>query len=346
MDYKTIPIFIISYNRMIVLQKLIQRLEKDGYKNLHIVDNHSDNKDLLSYLNEIDYDVYFMKKNWGHMVVWDSGLFDEVINNMFYVVTDPDLLPIEGCPDDYIKHFYNVLQEYPNKTKVGFSLIIDDIPYTNKYRMDIVRNESFFFDTILCHSPLLFDAKIDTTFALYRPGKIEDFDSGIRTGYPYSARHLDWYMDTNHMSEEEKGYLASGSIYGNSYLHEEKVKKFRLVTLQNMKKHLKNDLKGVHCNILKNFAVQYQRLFLYGAGKIGKETAEMLQEWNISFHGFLVSRKEENDLESIYDHPVYALEEIALNNHTDGIILAMSYSYQLEVLECLYHMGFMNVCYL
>lgn len=113
MDYKKIPIFIISFNRLTILKKLILRLENDGYRNLHIVDNCSDNKTLIRYLHELPYHVYWMKKI-GHMVVWKSGVFDEIINTQYYVVTDPDIIPICESPNNYVEHFYKVLQNYQN----------------------------------------------------------------------------------------------------------------------------------------------------------------------------------------------------------------------------------------
>lgn len=44
----------------------------------------------------------------------------------------------------------------------------------------------------------IYDAPIDTTFALYKPGGVaikDNFYNGIRTGYPYVARHLGWYVN-------------------------------------------------------------------------------------------------------------------------------------------------------
>lgn len=190
-----IPIFIISYNRLEPLRQCIERYERDGYKNIYILDNASDDPVLIEYLKRLKYEVYFLEKNWGHHVLWDCGLFDDIIENQYYVLTDPDILPIDECPSDYIEIFYKILQKYPQKTKVGFSLKIDDLPESYIFKYDIIRFESFYWERKLPFEKVIYDAPIDTTFALYRPGKIavKKFFDGIRCGYPYIARHLGWY---------------------------------------------------------------------------------------------------------------------------------------------------------
>jgi glycosyltransferase involved in cell wall biosynthesis len=118
-DFYNIPIFIISYNRKETLKLCVERFQKDGYKNLIILDNASTDKDTLDYLHTLTCKVVFLKKNYGHHVLWDCGLFDDIIQNSYYVLTDPDILPVDDCPPDYVEQFYHILQQYPGKTKVG-----------------------------------------------------------------------------------------------------------------------------------------------------------------------------------------------------------------------------------
>lgn len=98
---------------------------------------------------------------------------------------------------------------------------IDDIPDTYPYKWDIIRYESFYWNKILEDKYVLYDAPIDTTFALYAPGKRnaaydnEGFTSGIRTGYPFVARHLPWYMNPDTMSKEHKLYFRGGKYNCN-----------------------------------------------------------------------------------------------------------------------------------
>ena len=211
-----IPIYIISYNRLSDLRKCIGKLEQDGYRNIIIVDNKSTDKNLLNYYRSIPHHVEYLEKNYGHMGFWMCGKFDRVIESSFYVVTDPDILADESAPSDYIGYFLQILQDYPTKTKVGFSLRIDDIPDEYPYKWDIIRYESFFKTRIEDDARILYDAPIDTTFALYAPRQIgfhkgEQFFASIRTGYPYIAKHLTWYITPDNISKEYEQYFIQGS---------------------------------------------------------------------------------------------------------------------------------------
>jgi hypothetical protein len=216
-NFRSVPIFIVSYNRLSCLQLLIAKLEKDGYTNLIIVDNASTNKSLLDYLQSLPYKVHFLEKNYGHLVLWESRLFEDIINSTYYVLTDPDVIPIDECPSDYVEHFYDILKLYPEKTKVGFSLKIDDLPEHNPNKYDLIRWESFFYENKLSQKPLYYDADVDTTFALYRPGYPKHFYNAIRTGFPYTARHLGWYTDTENLSDEDELYFKSANSSFSSY---------------------------------------------------------------------------------------------------------------------------------
>lgn len=222
LDFFSIPIFIISYNRLDVLKKCIARFENDGYKNIIILDNASTNIFLVDYLKTVKHKVYFLKKNYGHHALWKCGLFDTVINKNYYVLTDPDILPIEKCPANYVEHFYRILQRYPHKVKVGFSLKIDDLPESYPYKYDMIRFESFYWEKRLNDKDVLYDAPLDTTFSLYRPGYIEkrNFLQGIRTGYPYMARHLGWYVDIDNFSAEDSSYYRTANTVSTSMNHE------------------------------------------------------------------------------------------------------------------------------
>ena len=50
--------------------------------------------------------------------------------------------------------------------------------------------------------------KIDTTFQLFSTNNIPAWPTNrsIRTHAPYDARHLDWYIDPNNMTECQKFY--------------------------------------------------------------------------------------------------------------------------------------------
>ena len=202
----SIPIFIISYNRLSYLKQLVSRLEEMGKKNIKIIDNHSTYPPLLEYYMTIPYRVFYMDDNYGHMVFWKKDDFKKYRNN-FYMITDSDVIPSKECPNDFVERFISILKEYPNIRKVGFSLRIENLP-DNKNSDDIKKIECEYWKHRIRRIEA-YIASIDTTFALYAPDDISpqnDFFSGIRTDKPYDALHLPWYRDSEIVSEEEMFY--------------------------------------------------------------------------------------------------------------------------------------------
>ena len=183
-------------------------LEGCGYKNINIIDNNSDYKPLLDFYTKCTHKVIRMKKNYGHTVFYDSRrfLFKRLFN--FYILSDPDLAPIEGCPNDFSEQFLNIMADYPEYYKVGFSLMIDDLPDNYK---GTISWEAQFWKYPLESSKYpcaIYQAAIDTTFALNSPSIYhtrQDLLKAIRTGKPYQLRHLPWYVTS--LNNEEANYV-------------------------------------------------------------------------------------------------------------------------------------------
>ena len=214
---KTIPIIIISYNRVSCLKVLIDNLLEKNYTNIIVVDNKSDMLELLAYYETIITDprirINFLKKNYGHKVIWDyQHLFGSYLKG-YFVITDPDIIPVRECPDDFLRYFMEILNKEVFLTKVGFSLVIDDIPSHNINRDSIIKWESQFY--LSPDQNGNFKAKIDTTFALYRPMnfyfKGDDFYQSLRCKFPFFARHLTWYVDSNSLDIEFKYYSETAN---------------------------------------------------------------------------------------------------------------------------------------
>lgn len=207
MSNKEIDVFIISYNRLEYLKQLITWLERAGFENIHIVDNNSTYPPLLEYFKESKHKVHRMDKNYGHLVVWECGKFNDIIDSKNYVVTDSDVLPIEECPLNVTSYFSDILAKFDDVAKVGFSLKIDDLPNHFIFRDSVIDWEIQFWSKRKADG--LFDASIDTTFALYRP-EVYPSDSfwwkSIRTDYPYMAKHLPWYSNSSEPTEENLFY--------------------------------------------------------------------------------------------------------------------------------------------
>jgi hypothetical protein len=206
-NIKDIPIIINNKNRLTYLLQLINWLEKNGYSNIYIIDNASTYPPLLEYYSKTKYHVFRLKKNVGKLALWESGIIKQFIKD-YYVYTDPDVVPIEDCPSDILQTFMNALNMFPGFEKAGFGLKIDDLPDHYEQKKKVIEWEKKFWEKPIIEN--LFDAEIDTTFALYRPytnGAIW-IQRACRTGGQYVARHLPWYEDTAHPTEEDAYYMA------------------------------------------------------------------------------------------------------------------------------------------
>ncbi len=90
--------------------------------------------------------------------------------------------------------------------KAGFGLRLDDLPATYEFRSEVLEWEAQFWETEV--EAGVFRADLDTTFALYRPATPPGGSRALRTGHPYAARHMGWYSDSRHLTEEERFYRA------------------------------------------------------------------------------------------------------------------------------------------
>jgi hypothetical protein len=201
---KSIPIIINSFNRLSCLKELVDRLKSMDYNNIYIIDNNSTYEPLHNYYDTEKLNVFRMNKNVGFLSLWKTDIYKHFISNP-YVYTDPDVVPIENCPDNFIEHFHSLLKKYPEIDKVGFGLKLDDIPDHFKLKSEVISHESNFWKNVAEEN--VYNAPIDTTFALYRPGRIGGYWlRGMRTGGDYTARHLGWYIDNENPTEEEIFY--------------------------------------------------------------------------------------------------------------------------------------------
>ncbi len=203
---KGVPIIINNYNRLDCLLLLTEALTSRGYYNIHIIDNASTYPPLLEYYKTCPHTVHRFDVNYGHKSLWRSGLISKFRRD-YYVYTDPDVVPVEECPDDFIEYFLGILGRYKNAVKVGFGLLIDDLPDHYDSKQKVMDWEARHWEQEV--EPGVYRAPIDTTFALYRPWsyhKANLYVEQYRTGRPYAARHLPWYTDSANPSEEDKYY--------------------------------------------------------------------------------------------------------------------------------------------
>jgi hypothetical protein len=195
------PIFVTCRDRVRDLRHLIDWLERaEGVGPITLLDNQSTYPPLVDYLSRTPHGVIELERNFGSRALWDAGL---VPDDSSFVVTDPDILPIKACPLDALAHLHRLLDEHPTRSKVGLGLYFEDVDFPSKAwerTLVSVNRET---------SPGVFDSLIDTTFALYRPGASFEYEA-IRTGWPYLARHMSWYV--TEPDAEDAYYLERAEI--------------------------------------------------------------------------------------------------------------------------------------
>jgi hypothetical protein len=160
--------------------------------------------------------VIRLGKNLGHTAIWDAKILEQLGITGPYVWTDPDIVPIRECPPNVLEFFWSALQAYPNKTKVGFGLRIDDLPEHYRFKQEVIVWEAQYWEK--CIAPKLYDAPIDTTFALYRAGSsYKPINTALRTGFPYLARHIPWYENLDRASDDHVYYLKNAKPGVNNW---------------------------------------------------------------------------------------------------------------------------------
>ncbi|USN95901.1 MAG: hypothetical protein H6793_01930 [Candidatus Nomurabacteria bacterium] len=196
---KNIPVFIICRDRKEPLQRLISWLEDEGLKNIILIDNASTYPPLIDYYKKLPYEIIYLNKNAGHKSPWTEGIVDIYAKNKPFIVTDPDVIPI-GDSHGAVKRFCDLLTKYPERTKVGFGLKIDDLPDYYELKDYVISWESQFWESTV--EPDVYDAEIDTTFAVYRQNTPYTLGPGLRTGGKFVAHHQPWYENSKRPSKE------------------------------------------------------------------------------------------------------------------------------------------------
>lgn len=205
---KDIPIFICAKDRATMTKAVVDRLHEQGYENLTIVDTGSTWSPMLEYLDTCGVPVIRVKIDLRpHTALWACKILEQKgLWGKSYVYTDCDVIPDEECPEDWCERLWELLAKYPKYPKAGLGLRIDNLPACYNHSQQVRDWERRFWANPLEWD--VYEAEIDTTLALYRPGA-SGFNLGIRTGGKYVARHLPWYLDTEHLSPEDTYYKVN-----------------------------------------------------------------------------------------------------------------------------------------
>lgn len=218
-----IPIFIIVHNQYEILKKSVESYEKYIKTPFEIVFHNvaSTYQPTLDYLNkkrEQGYKYYETQKNHHHTVV--NSVKEYVSKHPeceYCVITDPDIELLNVNED--ILEFYIYMLHHCHAKGVGPMLEINDIPdYYPRKELVLVSHGKQFWNkpkkevTYKDNKVQYLRCAIDTTFQLFSAKRIpKSFPNGdcIRCLAPYSARHLDWYIDPNNLTDCQKFYMKN-----------------------------------------------------------------------------------------------------------------------------------------
>ncbi|MBA3665082.1 MAG: glycosyltransferase family 2 protein [Bacteroidetes bacterium] len=214
-EFFNIPIIVNNRNRYTFLKELICWLEQNNYTNIYILDNDSTYAPLLEYYASTNHKVIYLGANFGYKALWKSELFSR-IERGYYVYTDSDLLPTQDCPSNLVENLYKILRKYKAIEKIGVALKIDDIPDSYALKQDVIRVESQYW--LKKVEGDIYDAPVDTTFALYRPYAQGDAEEckAYRVAGNLIFKHQPWYENSAEPTAEDVYYrksVAGGSSY-------------------------------------------------------------------------------------------------------------------------------------
>lgn len=225
---KKIPIFIIVHDRLNVLKKTLESFNKYIKTPYEIIFFDTDSKyipciDYLKKMEENKHKVYWTGINDYKQVIKAVYDYKKQNNFKYFVITDPDI-ELDNVNGDILEYYIYLLNKY-KVIGVGPMLRIDDIPdyYPRKNKVIKGHTKQFWHKKPkeieynnkkynIQHSP------IDTTFQLCSidniPNKFPNKNC-IRCYKPYSARHLDWYLNPNKLTDDQI-YYSKNAIGGDN----------------------------------------------------------------------------------------------------------------------------------
>jgi len=193
-----IPVYVVAFNNVTHVRHMVTCLLACGIaKDVRVVDNASTCPKLQEFLDGIaasrsEVTVQRMVRNYGHTVC-QTAVTDKP---PVYVVTDPDLHFNPSMPSNVLDVLLDVAEKL-NANRVGLALDISEPRKFRASRHCPGRRSVAQFEAIYWGNPIpnaagleLYDAAIDTTFALYRNG---GEGRHIRVAGGFTCQHLPWY---------------------------------------------------------------------------------------------------------------------------------------------------------
>ena len=214
-----VPVFIPAFNNPTVLRNMVEQLRARSFSNITVLDNASTYPPMLELLDELSHHVQVRRlgENLGPKSVFTiPSLWDSM--PQVFCLTDPDLALNPDMPTDFVARLYELSERY-QRGKVGLALDISD-PSSLRGDDFVIRGTSYkvwdweaqFWEKEL--EPAVFDAAIDTTFALYNKRFFDRAEplAALRVAGAYTCEHLPWRRDFA-LPPDELGFYRSTNVH-------------------------------------------------------------------------------------------------------------------------------------
>jgi glycosyltransferase involved in cell wall biosynthesis len=208
-----IPVIIPSYNQLYYIKNTIRQLKRFGLETYIILDNGSTYSPLLKWFNGCPYPVLINSSNPGPRDFFTNKQIWERLPKIF-IVTDPDLEYGLDTRLTLVEDLINISNEHA-WGKVALGLIVEDgdhiVPMAKDWEADYWKR---IIATTRFGDPI-YDAKTDTTFALYNKDYIKtpydlnwngDFFTAPRVCGSYLCKHWGWYYKRPVPKDEYRFY--------------------------------------------------------------------------------------------------------------------------------------------
>ncbi len=205
-------IFITIWNRYSWVIPFCEDCEKAGLT-VVLIDNASTYPPCIEWLKKCKYKVIWMKKNEGAWAFFSTSLYQQYTDR-YFMISDSDQ-DISGVPCDFPQHLMKGLEQhdYNNIWKSGLSQEINDLP-NNPFAKEVYDYEKQFWNNPTRHG--FYESWLDLGVAVYdrekrgeNPSREDHWYCAVRAGRPYTSRHLDWYMTSDNMREEDLYYFTT-----------------------------------------------------------------------------------------------------------------------------------------
>jgi hypothetical protein len=234
-----IPIFIIVKDRTSVLQQSIESYQTKIKSPVEIIllDQESTYPGMIDFLKEkesegirVEYlkDILPTKRSKFPKIVSSVNAICAAMKVKYYVLTDPDIM-FENIDGDILEFYTYFLEKNPGFEAIGPMLEIDDIPDYYPFKDEVFKQHQPFWDAtgklnvIGSKKVIKYNDKsvtyqvspIDSSFALRHTLLQNEVytAAAVRTRTPYTAKHLDWYIDPDNMTEDQKYYIETANTH-------------------------------------------------------------------------------------------------------------------------------------